>query len=80
LRLLFRKVLNKDYQMEDYVKQFTIRVPENLGKIERVQRFYQENVSDTPLELFGILYMQRERLLQAKANFGEYISPEKFET
>jgi phosphoenolpyruvate carboxykinase (GTP) len=73
-------VLNKDYQMEDYVKQFTIRVPENLGKIERVQRFYQENVSDTPLELFGILYMQRERLLQAKANFGEYISPEKFET
>jgi phosphoenolpyruvate carboxykinase (GTP) len=80
LRLLFSKVLNKDYQMEDYVKQFTIRVPENLGKIERVQRFYQENVSDTPLELFGILYMQRERLLQAKANFGEYISPEKFET
>jgi phosphoenolpyruvate carboxykinase (GTP) len=80
LRPLFNKVLNKNYQMEDYVKQFTIRVPENLSKIERVQRFYQENVSDTPLELFGILYMQRERLLQAKENFGEYISPEKFET
>ena len=79
LRRLFSKVLNKDYEMEDYVKQFTIRVPENLGKIERVQRFYQENVSDTPLELFGILYMQRGRLLQAKASFGDYISPEKFE-
>jgi phosphoenolpyruvate carboxykinase (GTP) len=79
LRRLFNKVLNKDYKMEDYVKQFTIRVPENLGKIERVQRFYQENVSDTPLELFGILYMQRGRLLQAKASFGDYISPEKFE-
>jgi phosphoenolpyruvate carboxykinase (GTP) len=80
LRRLFSKVLNKDYEMEDYVKQFTIRVPENLGKIERVQRFYQENVSDTPLELFGILYMQRGRLLQAKANFGDYISPDKFES
>jgi len=80
LRRLFNKVLNKDYKMEDYVKQFTIRVPENLGKIERVQRFYQENVSDTPLELFGILYMQRGRLLQAKASFGDYISPEKFES
>jgi len=80
LRRLFSKVLNKDYEMEDYVKQFTIRVPENLAKIERVQRFYQENVSDTPLELFGILYMQRGRLLQAKASFGDYISPEKFQT
>ncbi len=79
LRRLFSKVLNKDYELEDYVRQFTIRVPENLGKIERVQRFYQENVSDTPLELFGILYMQRGRLLQAKASFGDYISPEKFE-
>ncbi|MCX8150581.1 MAG: phosphoenolpyruvate carboxykinase (GTP) [Candidatus Bathyarchaeota archaeon] len=79
LRRLFKQVLDKDYSKEDYTKQFTIRVPENLAKIERVQRFYQENVSDTPLELFGILYLQRERLLKAKANFGDYIPPEKFE-
>ena len=79
LRRIFKWVLKKDYKKEDYVKQFTIRVPENLAKIERVQRFYQENVSDTPLELFGILYLQRERLLKAKASFGDYISPEKLE-
>jgi phosphoenolpyruvate carboxykinase (GTP) len=72
-------VLGKVYDKDEYVKQFTIRVPENLAKIERVQRFYQENVSDTPLELFGILYLQRERLLKAQANFGDYISPEAFE-
>jgi len=72
-------VLKKDYKKEDYVKQFTIRVPENLAKIERVQKFYQENVSDTPLELFGILYLQRERLLKAKASFGDYISHERLE-
>jgi phosphoenolpyruvate carboxykinase (GTP) len=80
LKKLFRQVLNKDYSTEDYAKQFSIRVPENLGKIERVQRFYQENVSDTPLEMFGILYLQRERLLKAKEKFGDFISPENFET
>ena len=79
LRKLFKQVLGKTYSKEDYDKQFAIRVPENLAKIERVQRFYQENVSDTPLELFGILYMQRERLLKAKKRFGNYILPESFE-
>ena len=79
LQKLFSQVLGKDYRKEDYVKQFTVRVPENLAKIERVQRFYQENVSDTPLELFGILYLQRERLHKAQENFGDYISPESFE-
>jgi phosphoenolpyruvate carboxykinase (GTP) len=79
LKKLFRQVLNKDYSKEDYVKQFSIRVTENLAKIERVQRFYQENVSDTPLEMFGVLYLQRGRLLQAREKFGDYISPECFE-
>jgi phosphoenolpyruvate carboxykinase (GTP) len=79
LRRLFNQVLGKDYGKEDYLKQFTIRVPENLAKIERVQRFYQENVTDTPLELFGILYLQRGRLLEVQASFGDYISPESFE-
>ncbi len=79
LRKLFDRVLSKDYSKEDYVKQFTIRVPENLAKIERVQRFYQENVTDTPAELYEILDQQRQRLVEAKERFGDYISPESFE-
>jgi phosphoenolpyruvate carboxykinase (GTP) len=79
LRRLFKQVLGKNYAKDDYIKQFTIRVPENLSKIERVQRFYQENVTDTPLELFGVLYLQRQRLLEAKGKYGDYISPENFE-
>jgi phosphoenolpyruvate carboxykinase (GTP) len=79
LKKLFNRVLSKDYAKEDYVKQFTIRVPENLAKIERVQRFYQENVSDTPAELFEILDQQRQRLVEARERFGDYISPENFE-
>jgi phosphoenolpyruvate carboxykinase (GTP) len=79
LRKLFDRVLSKDYKKEDYVKQFTLRVPENIAKIERVQRFYQENVSDTPAELFEILDQQCQRLLEAKNRFGDYIAPENFE-
>jgi phosphoenolpyruvate carboxykinase (GTP) len=79
LRKLFSRVLSKDYAKEDYIKQFTIRVPENLAKIQRVQRFYQENVTDTPAELFEILDKQRQRLVEAKDSFGDYISPESFE-
>jgi phosphoenolpyruvate carboxykinase (GTP) len=79
LKKLFKEVLNKDYTQEDYIKQFTTRVPENLSKIERVSKFYQENVTDIPLEMFGQLYMQKERLLAAKEKYGDYISPEKFE-
>ncbi len=79
LKKLFKEVLKKDYAKEDYIKQFTIRIPENLAKIDRVSRFYQENVTDTPLEMFGQLYMQRERLLNAQAKYGDYISPENFQ-
>jgi len=79
LERLFSQILNKEYTKEEYEKQFTIRVPENLAKIERVQRFYQENVSDTPLEMFGLLYLQRERLLRARERFGDYIIPKNFE-
>jgi len=78
LRLLFKQVLGIDYRKEDYVKQFTIRVPENLAKIERVKTFYKEKVSDTPAELFHTLDQQRERLLKARERFGDYISPVSF--
>lgn len=79
LRRLFYQVLDKNYTKEDYIKQFTIRVPENLLKIEQVEKFYRENVDDASAELFRVLSEQRERLLKFKDRFGEYISPEKFE-
>jgi phosphoenolpyruvate carboxykinase (GTP) len=79
LRLLFNQVLNKEYSKQDYVKQFTIRVPENLAKIERVEKFYKEKVADVPEELFTILNQQRERLLKARKELGgNYIQPELF--
>ncbi|MCK4905354.1 phosphoenolpyruvate carboxykinase (GTP) [bacterium] len=78
LHILFKQVLDKNYSKEDYLEQFTIRVDENLAKIDRVEKFYHEKVSDTPPILFEILDQQKERLINAKKRFGNYISPELF--
>ncbi|MCD6524653.1 MAG: phosphoenolpyruvate carboxykinase (GTP), partial [Thermococcus sp.] len=72
---LFKQVLNKDYSREDYEKQFTIRVPELLAKIERIEKIYREQVKEVPEELFEILEDERKRLLEAREKYGDYISP-----
>jgi phosphoenolpyruvate carboxykinase (GTP) len=75
LKRLFKEVLNKDYTEEDYIKQFTVRIPENLSKIERVKKFYETQVFDAPRVLFDVLEEQKQRLLKAKEKYGDYISP-----
>jgi len=78
LQSLFRQVLDKDYSREDYIRQFTIRVSENLAKLNRVEAFYHENIPDLSSEVWHVLAEQRERLLKAQEKFGNYISPESF--
>lgn len=78
LKRLFKEVLNKDYTEEDYTKQFTIRVPENLAKIDRIRKIYETTVAETPPIIFKILEEEKERLVVAKSKFGDYITPDKF--
>ena len=75
LKKLFKENLNKDFTIEDYKEQFTIRVPELLAKLDRMEKLYKESVSDTPDVFYKILNEQRERLEKAKAEKGDYISP-----
>ncbi len=75
LAALFRQVLDKEYTKEDYIKQFTIRLPENLAKIDRVEKFHRENVAEAPSMVFKVLGQQRDRLLAAQKKHGDYISP-----
>jgi len=72
---LFRRVLGKEYPQEDYVRQFTIRIPDNLAKLDRVENFYRINVPDAPEDLHRTLAEQRERLLRLRERAGEYVSP-----
>ncbi|MFB3890995.1 MAG: phosphoenolpyruvate carboxykinase (GTP) [Phycisphaerae bacterium] len=76
LARLFKQVLQKDYAREDYIRQFTIRIPENLAKIERIERIYRSDVPDTPAVVFETLAAQRARLEELKARKGEYVSPD----
>ncbi|MBN1391884.1 MAG: phosphoenolpyruvate carboxykinase (GTP) [Sedimentisphaerales bacterium] len=75
LKILFGKVLAKDYSQDDYIRQFTFRVAENLAKLERVENFHRQNVTDAPAELLKVLAQQRQRLETAGKKYGDYISP-----
>lgn len=75
---LFRKVLKKEYSESDYIKQFTIRIPQNLAKMERVEQFHRRETPDAPPILWEIFAAQKQRLLDAQARFGDYVPPARF--
>jgi phosphoenolpyruvate carboxykinase (GTP) len=75
---LFKEVLGKDYTEEDYVSQFTLRVPENIAKIDRVVEYHRSKVDKSPALVFEVLKEQRNRLVEARDRYGEYISPFDF--
>ncbi|MBN1669555.1 MAG: phosphoenolpyruvate carboxykinase (GTP) [Kiritimatiellae bacterium] len=72
---LFKQVLGKDYAEPDYVAQFTIRVPENIAKMDRVAEFHRQHVPNAPAVVQEILAQQRERLVQLRDEHGDYVSP-----
>ena len=78
LKSLFDKVLSKDYPESLYIKQFTIRIPENLSKIERIRNIYSK-IENTPKELFKILDEEEKRLKEVRERFGDYVSPRDLE-
>ena len=71
---LFAETLEKLYPRDDYVEQFTIRIPENLAKIERIEAICRDE-ADVPEVLFEMLAAQRERLAALQAAKGDYVSP-----
>ena len=75
LAKLFKDHIETDYTQADYVRQFTIRIPENLAKLDRVGNIYREKVSDTPAIVFEIFAEVCGRLKAAGDKHGDYISP-----
>jgi len=72
---LFRQVLDKEYPEDDYIKQFTVRVPENLAKVDRVEKYLRENVPNNPQIVYDTLDATRRRLNDAREKHSDYISP-----
>ncbi len=77
LKTIFKETLDQEYTEQDYVEQFTIRVPELLGKLDRMQEIYA-TVDDTPAAMQEEMATQRKRLEALKVDKGEYISPLDF--
>jgi phosphoenolpyruvate carboxykinase (GTP) len=75
LARLFKDSLGKEYTRDDYVQQFTIGIPENLAKLDRVEKIYREKVADTPQILYDTFAEVRDRLKKAAEEHGDYISP-----
>jgi phosphoenolpyruvate carboxykinase (GTP) len=75
LAKLFKEHLNVQYTQADFIEQFTIRIPENLAKLDRVEKIYKEKVSDTPQILYDTFAEVRKRLKDAQTKHGLYISP-----
>lgn len=74
LRRMFAEALDVDYTEEQYKKQFTVRIPEQLAKITRIEEIYKREWG-IPEVLFATLEEQRSRLQEARKAFGDYVSP-----
>jgi len=72
---LFKEKLNADYTKDDYIRQFTFRIPENLAKLDRVEKIYREKVADAPAILYETFAEARRRLKAAAGKYGDNIAP-----
>lgn len=79
LKNIFKKLLGIDYSAALYEKQFTLRIAENLAKIERIVHIYRTKVPDAPDTLYKFLDAQKQRLLEVRDEHGDYVSPVVFE-
>jgi len=75
LARLFKEHLGTEYPQANYIQQFTIRIPENLAKLDRVEKIYRQKVPDTPQIVFDTFAEVRTRLKAAQDKLGDYISP-----
>jgi len=78
LRRLFKEVHGREYTKEDYVKQFSLRVPQFLAKTRRVMEIYRTKVANTPPVLFQVAEAEIARLEEARAKKGDIIPPDEF--
>lgn len=74
LKNLFKEVLSQDYTESDYLKQFSLRISNNISKIERIIEIYRK-LKDIPEIVFETLEKQKKELLDLKEKYGESVSP-----
>lgn len=69
LRSLFRQIFDRDYRLEDYNLQFSLRLDKLLEKIGRMEQVYRDE-SLVPESFWRILNRQKTDLTSIKAKTG----------
>jgi phosphoenolpyruvate carboxykinase (GTP) len=78
LKELFRSVFGKDYTLEDYHTQFSVRLDKYLEKVARMEEIFKPE-PDMPKEFWAILSQLRAELEVLKAETGKAaLAPEYF--
>jgi phosphoenolpyruvate carboxykinase (GTP) len=77
LALLFKEALGKEYTQAAYDRQFSVRVPKLLARLDRIETVYRQE-DDVPELFHQHLEQQRQRLLDAQKRYGDVIEPRKF--
>jgi phosphoenolpyruvate carboxykinase (GTP) len=78
LKILFRKVLDCSYAMDDYRQQFGFNISRELARIERVESSLQQ-APGMPAVVFDVLAGQRRRLIRWQGTVGDVLLPDELE-
>ncbi len=76
LKDLFKTIINKEYSLELYNKQFSLYVDNIIARIEMQVKAYTKEQGDFD-KLFDILKEQKQGLLELRNEFGGIVAPDK---
>ena len=75
LVVLFKELLNDDYEEAAYEYQFSFRCDAWLAKLARSTKYFKENVPDCPDIVYDTWNGATEKIEAAKAKHGNLIKP-----
>ncbi|MBW2604341.1 MAG: phosphoenolpyruvate carboxykinase (GTP) [Deltaproteobacteria bacterium] len=78
LQNLFRSIINKDYEKELYIKQFSLYIDNIVARINMQKEAYGKEPGVSG-KLFDILKEQKEGLLALKKTYGSVVTPSQLE-
>ena len=70
LKTLFKQYLDKEYSEEEYLEQFTMRIPKLLAKLDRIEANFKKE-ENMPQFFWDVLNMQRKDLNDLKEKSGK---------
>lgn len=76
LKKLFKNIINKDYDISLYNKQFSLYMDKIIDRVHLQLESYKKE-PNIPDRLFEILTRQKEMLLNLKKQYGSIVTPQK---